>query len=90
MTEFLFQAKAFWDYSSKFTLTDKEQFLDLFNNWADSKEFSPEDKKIIEGFIKKYYEEKCKEEELRKSKKSRKQKNKVPIENDPRQMKFDF
>ena len=90
MTEFLFQAKAFWDYSSKFTLTDKEQFLSLFDAWTDSKEFSPEDKKMIWEFVNKYYEEKCKEEEIRKSKKPRKQKSKITLENDPRQIEFKF
>lgn len=88
--EHIFQTGSFIEYAKKFGVKDMNGLMDLFEGWASSKDFIEEDKSLILKLTQEYYLEKSKEEEIRKSKKSRKQKNKIIIENDPRQMEFDF
>lgn len=82
------QAQAFIDYISKLKIRSKDDLLETFCHWADSKDFLEKDAKCIQRLVEEFWQGE-KNEVAESKRKKRCSKNKV-VEEDKRQMYFEF
>ena len=84
----LWQAQAFIEYISKLGIKDKDELLENFHHWSESKQFLEEDAECIQKLVEKFWQEKEKQiAELKWTK--RRSKNRIK-KADKQQMLFEF
>lgn len=86
--ELWLQAQAFLDYSSRLQIQSRDDLLETFHHWADSKDFPEEDARRIQNLVEQHWEEK--EKQMAESKHQKRRGKKKFIDTDKRQLQFEF